>query len=160
MNWQLPNNVNAHLWTVCSEFTFIWILAFLFSCAIPSGVMKSVFVFFYWIRHLVWWLAISEPNLGCNNVGKQTAFSSGFVQRNAFRQTVGGLACYTACAKSTLQEVFIIIVGGLEILKIKWWSLVLSKSLELPLIYFYFTTKMGSIAMYWNICKHTLKCSI
>lgn len=142
---------------VVSSLSFEYWLSFL---VVPYRQVLSKVLFFYRIRHLVWWLAISDPNLGCNNVGKQTTFSSGFIQRSAFRQTVGGLACYTACAKSTLQEVFIIIAGGLEILKIKWWSLVLCKSLELPLIYFYFTTKMGSIAMYWNICKHTLKCSI
>ena len=33
-----------------------------------SGIMKV----FYCIRHLVCWLAISEPNLACNNTGEET----------------------------------------------------------------------------------------
>lgn len=53
MNWHLTNNVNAHLWTACTEFTFIWMLASALHLSVlptPSGVGRSVHIEFD-----IWW---------------------------------------------------------------------------------------------------------
>lgn len=60
--------------------TVYWIYFYLNTGFYPSVVCSAQTIkchekSFYWIRHLVCWLAISEPNLPCNNVGEQTTFS-------------------------------------------------------------------------------------